>query len=247
MATIWRHKESPSAATVHHALLHDVDTGKYTGCNAHRCISMFFFFCEITSGMTLWMAAMCLQQDPSCNSHCGQCYGASDALLCGVLIFWKSVWATRLVFKWVTACYIVWIFEYMCMCRCVYACTYVNVSISNTQGRCICINVYIYFQVGHCIWHCLNRSIYGCNMAATGVFECCNSASCTVACIQFQVGHCILHCLNRCLNRCKYKTYVWVSMYSEDTGWRRPTGCLKLQVIFRKRATNYRALLRKTP
>jgi len=30
-----------------------------------------------------------------------------------------------------------------------------------------------------------------------------------------------------------------------DTGWRRPTGCLKLQVIFRKRATNYRAPLRK--
>jgi len=29
------------------------------------------------------------------------------------------------------------------------------------------------------------------------------------------------------------------------TGWRRPIGCLKLQVIFRERATNYRALLRK--
>jgi len=29
------------------------------------------------------------------------------------------------------------------------------------------------------------------------------------------------------------------------TGWRRPIGCLKLQFIFRKRATNYRALLRK--
>ena len=29
------------------------------------------------------------------------------------------------------------------------------------------------------------------------------------------------------------------------TGWRKPIGCLKLQVIFRKRATNYRALLRK--
>ena len=27
------------------------------------------------------------------------------------------------------------------------------------------------------------------------------------------------------------------------TGWRRLIGCLKLQVIFRKRATNYRALL----
>ena len=30
------------------------------------------------------------------------------------------------------------------------------------------------------------------------------------------------------------------------TGWPRPVGCLKLQVIFRKRGTNYRALLRKT-
>ena len=29
------------------------------------------------------------------------------------------------------------------------------------------------------------------------------------------------------------------------TGWRRPIGCLKLQVIFRERATNYRARLRK--
>ena len=30
------------------------------------------------------------------------------------------------------------------------------------------------------------------------------------------------------------------------TGWRRLIGCLKLQVMFRKRATNYRALLQKT-
>ena len=29
-----------------------------------------------------------------------------------------------------------------------------------------------------------------------------------------------------------------------STGWRRPIGCLKLQVIFCKIATNYRALLR---
>jgi len=31
----------------------------------------------------------------------------------------------------------------------------------------------------------------------------------------------------------------------QPTGWRRPIGCLELQVISRKRATNYRALLRK--
>jgi len=30
-----------------------------------------------------------------------------------------------------------------------------------------------------------------------------------------------------------------------DTGWPRLRGCLQLQVIFRKRATNYRALFRK--
>jgi len=29
------------------------------------------------------------------------------------------------------------------------------------------------------------------------------------------------------------------------TGWPRPIGCLKLQVIFRKRATNYEALFQK--
>jgi len=32
---------------------------------------------------------------------------------------------------------------------------------------------------------------------------------------------------------------------SIDTGWRRPIGCLYLQVIFCKRDTSYRALLRK--
>jgi len=31
-----------------------------------------------------------------------------------------------------------------------------------------------------------------------------------------------------------------------NTGWRRCIGCLRLQVSFRKRTTNYRALLRKT-
>ena len=30
-----------------------------------------------------------------------------------------------------------------------------------------------------------------------------------------------------------------------ETGWPRPIGCLELEVIFRKTATKYRALLRK--
>ena len=38
---------------------------------------------------------------------------------------------------------------------------------------------------------------------------------------------------------------LWREIRVLDTWWRRPLGCLKLQVIFRKRATYYRALLRK--
>jgi len=33
--------------------------------------------------------------------------------------------------------------------------------------------------------------------------------------------------------------------HANTTGWRRPTGCSNLQVIFRKRATKFRALLQK--
>ena len=50
-------------------------------------------------------------------------------------------------------------------------------------------------------------------------------------------------------NMC-YKYLLITCIYTYDnaglaTGWRRPIECLKLQVSFRKRATKYRALLRK--
>ena len=40
-------------------------------------------------------------------------------------------------------------------------------------------------------------------------------------------------------------TNAWLANAIGCTGWRRPIGCLQLQVILWKRATNYRALLRK--
>jgi len=48
----------------------------------------------------------------------------------------------------------------------------------------------------------------------------------------------------------QYTTHLYVCLTCEilhvwSIGWRRPIGCLRLQVISRKRATNYRALLRK--
>jgi len=43
------------------------------------------------------------------------------------------------------------------------------------------------------------------------------------------------------------KVQRWMLTHTHvfDTGWQRPIGCLTLQVIFRKRATNYRLLLQK--
>ena len=40
-------------------------------------------------------------------------------------------------------------------------------------------------------------------------------------------------------------THINDSCRTHHTGWRRPIGCLQLQVIFSKRANDYRALLRK--
>ena len=43
----------------------------------------------------------------------------------------------------------------------------------------------------------------------------------------------------------EYVLTPYTNVCTGTTGWRRCIGCLKLQVIFRKRSTNYRALLRK--
>ena len=40
-------------------------------------------------------------------------------------------------------------------------------------------------------------------------------------------------------------TYIYIHVYVRPTWWRRPIGCFKLQVVFCKRATIYRALLRE--
>jgi hypothetical protein len=43
----------------------------------------------------------------------------------------------------------------------------------------------------------------------------------------------------------RFETTIGTVVSTPSTGWPRPIGCLKLQVIFLKRATIYRALLRK--
>ena len=48
-----------------------------------------------------------------------------------------------------------------------------------------------------------------------------------------------------CVCVCVCVTFTSCYSCTRGTGWRRPIGCLTLQVIFRKKANNYRALLPK--
>jgi len=75
---------------------------------------------------------------------------------------------------------------------------------------------------------------------------------CVCACVCVCV--CVLVCvfvrvyLNVCVCVCVCVCALNIGcfcMRAYDAGWRRPIGCLELQVIFCKRATNYRGILRK--
>jgi len=71
---------------------------------------------------------------------------------------------------------------------------------------------------------------------------------CVCVCVYVFVYVCVSICTYVCVCVCvcgRVSAGVYVCVYSPRTGWRRLIGCLKLQVIFCKRATNYRALLRK--
>jgi len=94
-------------------------------------------------------------------------------------------------------------------------------------SNCIRVCIYIYENAYICMC-----TIYICNPAHACMYTFIYTKMHTYVCVQY--------------------TYVTVHMYAFihlytniSTGWRRLIGCLKLQVIFRKRATNYRALLRK--
>jgi len=65
-------------------------------------------------------------------------------------------------------------------------------------------------------------------------------------CICICICICVYICESNILALQSYYIRSWVIIIIKlSTGWRRLIGCLKLQVIFRKKATNYRALLRK--
>jgi len=61
-----------------------------------------------------------------------------------------------------------------------------------------------------------------------------------IGCFKLQVR--LFKCARTCVCTC---VYVGMRVCARDAGWRRPIGYVQSQVIFRKRAANYRALLQK--
>jgi len=79
------------------------------------------------------------------------------------------------------------------------------------------------------------------------------SCACACACVRMlcttresTVSVCIRACVHA--HVCTTSDRIAIASFHlciSHTGWRRPIGCLKLQVIYGTRATDYRALLRK--
>jgi len=113
------------------------------------------------------------------------------------------------------------------MCACVL--TYV---------RACCVYVYLVVfdiykyphQVCVCVCVCVYVVIFYTSRFPQQVCEC------VCQCLRLRL--CVCVCV--CMCSCTRNLYLQIP----STWWRRPTGCHKLQVIFRKRTTNYRALLR---
>jgi len=111
---------------------------------------------------------------------------------------------------------------YIYICIKIYTCIYV----------CIHIYMYVYICIYMCI--CMYINTYICIHIYIYKYIYIHTYMYIYTCVYLYVY----------MYLCIYM-YVYIYIYEFLTGWRRPIGCLKLQVIFRKRATNYRTFLRK--
>ena len=139
---------------------------------------------------------------------------------------------------------------------CVYIYTYIYVYTHKRRyiyiKTHICIYIYIYMCIRTHIYIYVYIYIYTyvCIYIYMFTYICCNRR--VMSLLQLVYTH-VHVCAYIYMYICIYiYTHTHLSScvcifknFSIATGWRRLIGCLKLQVIIRKRATNYRALLRK--
>ena len=154
----------------------------------------------------------------------------------------------------VCKCYDVYVWMYhvclfVCVCVCICVCRYVCAAIlTHFRSKCKILTTDMRVNVSICLYACMYACIYVCVFVYLYVCMYVCSYGCVFVCM-FVCMHVCMHVrIHVCM--CIY-TYIFMRIYMCAlskyicTGWWRPIGCLKLQVIFRKRATNYRALLRE--
>jgi len=151
------------------------------------------------------------------------------------------------VLQCITACCSVLQCVAVCSCRSVSQCVAVCRSAThcNTRSTVACSSLSQYVL-------CTSRLFsFSCNMLQC-VAMCCNVLQPVAVCCSVYLASILIllhfQSTRLCLfwNFSKNKTALQVFPPSKlGTGWQRPLRCLKLQVGFRKRATNYRALLRE--
>ena len=100
---------------------------------------------------------------------------------------------------------------------------------------CCCTSRFLMIPIVGRIAYVLHVSWYCAETSALNV-------SCSVLLLQCAAACCrVMQCAAVC---CSWRRMPLMMVFSV-TGWRRPIGCLKLQVIFRKIPTNYTGFLRK--
>jgi len=111
---------------------------------------------------------------------------------------------------------------------------------------CICIYTHTYIYI-HIRIHMLKETPLACPFTLLAGNGICVYMYIYVWCIYIYM-HTYENTLVRIPTHIQEKTLLHVPLYSWQgiyTGWRRLIGSLKLQIIFHKRATKYRSLLRK--
>jgi len=125
-------------------------------------------------------------------------------------------------------CMYVWIFiisqyMYIYICMCTYVCGLAWICSQLTIKIELCVYAWIYV----CIYACM----YVCRCMYVGV--------------HVYIHTCIHICTYSCIHIHKYINMHHIKSNPQRTGWQRPTECLEMHVIFRKRATSSRSLLWK--